>query len=409
MSSEFHSFDTNREAKDFVRRIVDRPIPEQVKDLGRGISLHSYTQELSGGMFTNVYDLSFRAENVSPSIALHDRLASVFSYVRKHSDIRVATGGGFFFLADKASAVPRRLSLNLALQDGHLHGLPVVDREAVILSEGQLSAEYLKALGTLSLGGDVLSWSGSLTQHKTDSKIFTTGNSIITHIQNDDTGSVRILEDGSRYTPAIDSDDTADIGFALREDGMFIGVNSSTSGHLDIFSHDVVVRTHERHIYGGLPDMRILTLGSTALDGSLQSAISVGPMLDTKNFTAHPINKDSSLGGKPPFLNVPLARTALYCTADEKVHIQLFDGRPDSPIFPGVTPSDAVQFASHNGEVVWGCFLDPGQTARLVVQNDDNTESYGNTHYLKWPTEPGGKFTWMPKIGRPVSSMIVLR
>ena len=67
--------------------------------------------------------------------------------------------------------------------------------------------------------------------------------------------------------------------------------------------------------------MRVLSLGGMALDGSLRGALSVGPLLETEDFAARPINKDLSLSGKPPFLDVPLARTVLYGTADEKVHI----------------------------------------------------------------------------------------
>ena len=78
--------------------------------------------------------------------------------------MRVATGGGFFFLADRASAMPRQLGLNLALQGGRLHGLPVVDREAVLIGNERLSTRYLQALGTLSMGATELGWSGSLTQ-----------------------------------------------------------------------------------------------------------------------------------------------------------------------------------------------------------------------------------------------------
>lgn len=408
MSFELHSFDTDRAATDFVRERVDVPIPERIEDLGRGIALCSYTEELDDGAFTNVYDLSFRADSVCPNIELHNQLTSVFDYVKDKPDLRAATGGGFFFLADKANAMPRQLGLNLALQNRQLHGLPVVDREAVLVNNKRLSAKNLQALGTLSIGETELSWSGSLTQYETEAKIFATGNSIIAHVQNDETGSIRVLEESSRYTPAID-DDTVDIGYVLREDGTFAGINSSTSGYLDIFSHDVVVRTHERHIYGGLPDMRVLTLGGIALDGSLQGALSVGPLIETEDFTAHPINKDLSLGGKPPFLDVPLARTVLYGTADEKVHVQLFDGRPGSPIFPGVTPREASRLVRQGEDVVWGCFLDPGQTAKLVVRSENDVESYGNTHYLKWPTEPGWKFVWTPKSGRPVASIITLR
>lgn len=148
----------------------------------------------------------------------------------------------------------------------------------------------------MGIGGAEISWAGSLTDHESDAIVFANGNSIITHVHNDETGSIRVLEETSRYTPSIDVDETVDVGFIRREDGSFVGVNSHTAGRLDIFSHDVVVRMHERHVHGGLPVMHILTLGSKAIDNSLRGAVSVGPMLDTENFTTHPINADPSLG-----------------------------------------------------------------------------------------------------------------
>lgn len=404
-----HSFDTDRAAKEFVRERVDAPVLEQTEALGEGMVLHSFSQELEEGKFTNVYDLSFPAEHVQPSIELHDRLTSVFDHVKAHSDIRVATCGGFFFLADQASAVPRQLGLNLALVDGQMHGFPVVDREAVLVSGERLSTEHLQALGVLGINNAELSWSGSLTEYETDTKIFANGNSIITHVQNDATGSSRVLEESSHYTPIIDVDDTVDIGFIRREDGIFVGVTSSNNGGLDIFNHDVIVRMHERHVHSELPEMHVRTLGGKAIDGSLQGALSVGPMLETENFTSHPVNRDASLGGRPPFLDVPLARTVLYETDDSMVHLRLFDGRPGSPVFPGVTSNQVVQFITREETVTWGCFLDPGQTAKLVVRGDDDIASYGNTHYLKWPKQPGEKFIWVPKSGRPTASMITLR
>jgi hypothetical protein len=404
-----HSFETDRAAKEFVRERVDVPVVDTVELMDDGMMLRTFPQELEEGEFTNVYDLSFPIDAVRPSIELQDALTSVFEHARTNPDIRAATGGGFFFLADQASAVPRQLGLNLALAEGRMHGFPVLDREAVLVNDGRLSAEHVKALGVLALGDVELSWSGSLTRHETDSKVFASGNSIITHVQSDATGSVRVLDESSRYTSIIDTDDTVDIGFIRRDDGVFVGVSSSTVGKLNIFTHDVVVRTHERHAYGKLPEMRVRTLGSKAIDSTLQGAVSVGPMLDTENFTSHPVNGDKSLGGKPPFLDVPLARTVLYETGDGMIHIRLFDGRPGSPVFPGITPSQAAQSIKADGEIVWGCFLDPGQTAKLVVKGDSDLASYGNTHYLKWPKQPGDKFVWVPKAGRPVASMITLR
>ena len=54
MSFELHNFDTDREARDFVRERVDVPIPERIEDIGRSIVLRSYTEDLGDGTFTNV-------------------------------------------------------------------------------------------------------------------------------------------------------------------------------------------------------------------------------------------------------------------------------------------------------------------------------------------------------------------
>lgn len=66
-----HSFDTDRAAKEFVRERVDVPALGHIESLGEGIVLRTFSQELNEGRFTNVYDLSFPADRVSPSIELH--------------------------------------------------------------------------------------------------------------------------------------------------------------------------------------------------------------------------------------------------------------------------------------------------------------------------------------------------
>lgn len=400
------SFETDAEAKVFVRERVDLPVAEHLEELDRGVLLHTFSQELNEGKFTNIYDLTFSAGSARPNIKLADQLTSVFDHVRSSPDIQIATGGGFFFLADQADASPRQPALNLAFANRHMRSFPSVDREAVISDGKHLTAEYIRALGVVSIEDVELSWSGSLTDYKTDLKVFGNGNSIISHVQNDATGSIRVLDENSRYTPEIDNEDTVDIGFIRRDDGVFVGVSSSKRGNLDIFAHDVVMRSHESHIHKRLPVMKVRTIGNKALDGRLQGAISVGPMLNEADFTGHPINSDKSLGGKPPFLDVPLARTVLYAKDDGTMHLRLFDGRPGSPVFPGVTPRQVAETVKSEGEIAWGCFLDPGQTAKLIVKTQNELASYGNTHYLKWPTQPGEKFIWVPKTGRPVASMI---
>jgi hypothetical protein len=134
--------------------------------------------------------------------------------------------------------------------------------------------------------------------------------------------------------------------------------------------------------------MNILQVGP--LHGSClpDAAVSAGPFLEAADFAAHPINGDPSLGSRPPFTDRRMARLVLYQDPRGWTHLWLFDGRPGSR---------------------WGCFLDPGQTARICLTGPDGLTSYGNRHYLQWPGNTTGRFTWVPGTGRPVSSIITVR
>jgi hypothetical protein len=98
-----------------------------------------------------------------------------------------------------------------------------------------------------------------------------------------------------------------------------------------------------------------------------------------------------------------------YETEDEMVHIKLFDGRPGSKVFSGVTPSEAVEHVCSEASIAWGCFLDPGQTAKICVRGSEVVRSFGNRHYITWPRQRDGLYSWAAKIGRPVGSMIGLQ
>jgi hypothetical protein len=403
-----NSFETAAEAQAFVRDRVDTHIPGQRKSIENRLQFQASTVDLGDGRFTNVYDVSYRAGEMSPTIHVHDQLTSVYGLLGTSDAYKAATGGGFFFLADRMSGTPRQLALNLSMTNGIVRSLPVVDRETVILKSHALSAAFVQSLGLLSINGEELSWSGSLTDHETDAKVYGNGNTHITHEQNEATGKMRVLDERSRFTPAMQPGEMVDIGFVARGDGSFAGIHSSREGNLDIFPHDFVLRCPERFQIAD-PVLNLRTIDSLALDSGLQGALSVGPMLETADFTEHPVNKDASLGGMPPFVERPLARIALYESEDNMVHLRLFDGRPGSETFTGVTPSEAVKLVEADGSVVWGCFLDPGQTAKLCVRTPDGTVSLGNTHYLKWATNPGDKYIWTPEVGRPTASAITLQ
>lgn len=402
-------FTSLAEAQAFVTGEVDRPTSSREDTIGNGVKLVQSTIDLPGGTFTNSYDLTYKNPDVHPDIVAFDRLTSVCDFLTgpDAAHYQAASSGGFFFLADRASGLPRQLALNLSISRGALKSLPVRDQETVISGTGGLEVRPLVSLGSLSINGHDLDWSGSLTDYDTDVKVFSNGNAVITHVQDPITGFARTLEETSRYTPSILDDEHIDVGFVARGNNSFIGVEGSTEGGVDIFAHDFVVRCHQKYIEGN-SELEVLSVGGIALSRFTGGAFSAGPALNIVDFQNHPINHDASLGSRPPFIETHLARSAVYKTSDGLHHIRLFDGRPGSPIFSGVTPSEAVTIIMDTDEIEWGCFLDPGQTARMGVISDDGIKSYGNRHYLKWPTAENSHFLWVPEIGRPNANVIAI-
>ena len=273
-----------------------------------------------------------------------------------------------------------------------------------------MSTVHVDAVGEINLIGNVLTWAGSRTGRTAECYVYGNGNVIITHDTSLTTGSIRSLDEDSRYTPMIEPDsDKIDIGFEALENGEFLASGMSETGRIDLFKYDLVVRCEKPHyIMSGPNRAHIITIGPIKVDMAPESAVTAGPSLLTPNFSEHSINSDPSLGGKPPFTERRMARMVLYHTAGGLTHLRLYDGRPGSKIFTGLTPTEAYRAIDAEDEVVWGCFLDPGQTAKLCVSQDDSLNAYGNRHYLQWPSQVGDSYVWVPDRGRPTSSIISL-
>lgn len=400
-------FSSSDEAQSFIRNVVDAPVTSSSEFVRPGVRFSQSSIDLGGDRFTNSYDLAFNSNERQTDILAFDAAASVYEFISKNKQYAAAVSGGFFFLADRASSTPRQLALNLSISRGNLRSLPVVDRESVVAGHNSLAVRSLVALGTLSLNGHEVDWSGSLTDYDTEIKVYGNANAVIEHRKEEITGSVRVLDENSRYTPEMEEDDFIDVGFIGRGGNNFIGVIGSTAGGVDIFAHDFVMRCPQRYVEGN-SELEVHTIGGITLSRFEGGAFSAGPSINLADFHTHPINSDLSLGNKPPFMDIPLARTALYKTEDNLTHIRLFDGRPGSPVFPGVTPIEAASQILNEGSIEWGCFLDPGQSAKLCVNTGETTSSYGNSHYLQWPNESNQDFIWVPQVGRPVANVIAL-
>lgn len=397
-------FPTLAEAGEFMEIAIDRPVMPMTRRLDGGIELRARAFPIGPDVFCNMYDIAWNQAAIAASLHV-----SACPAIPPHGTdgSQVTASAGFFYLADLSARMPRQASLNLAVSNNAIASLPVTDREAVTCRAGTLAVAYVRAEGLLTLGGTTLTWTGSRTGRRADCYAYGNGNAIIRHQHDSATGTVRVLDEQSMLTPPLPpASGLTDIGFTASGTG-FDAVTESTRGRLDICGHDLVLRCPADH--AGRPDIRIHSIGCLDCYDLPDSAVSVGPPLDCPDFAGHPVNRDPSLGSRPPFADVRMARLVLYADLAGRAHLRLFDGRPGSSAFPGITPAEARDAIAADTSFQWGCFLDPGQTAKLWVTGTNGVDSYGNRHYLRWPQRTGESFGWIPDEGRPVASFITIR
>ncbi|MFD5427696.1 hypothetical protein [Streptomyces sp. NPDC127084] len=383
---------------------------EVVREVAGGIRLTVFPLMLGGGAFTNVYDISWATVKNTAAVHVPSRPVPVLDFASTRR-AAVAASGAFFFLADEASASPSPASLNFAVADGRLRSLPVTDREALICQNGQLTLTHIPAHGRLMLNGRELVWEGSRTGRVADCYAYGNGNAVINGLAHPVTGKARVLNEQSRTTPVLPpSAGWADVAFRTAADGTFVSTAVAPSGNLDIFSAHLVLRCPTSLIAGrGTNVLRIGSIGPLHEEQLPDAAVSVGPSLGLLGLEAHPINHDHSLGDNVAFASRRLTRLVLFQTTDGHTHLRLFDGRPGSRTFTGVTPDEASAAVSAEANVTWGCFLDGGQTAKICIRDTHGHHTtYGNRHYLRWPRNGEHGFRWTPDAGRPVGSLITL-
>lgn len=408
-ASGSRSFSSLREATAFVEAAVDRPVTPWDYQVATGIELRVFPRTLSSGQFTNVYDVNWEPGAATAGIHITARPADIRVAGQARGAL-VTASAGFFVLGDKASALPHQASLHLAISEGRIVSLPVADREAVLSRDGTLSAAPVRAEGRLVIDSRELTWTGSRTGRSAQCYVYGNGKAVIAHQHDPVTGTARVIDEASRLTPAIQPGvRMTDVGFIFADGGGFRSAAVSTSGRMDIFGYDAVVRCPAGIVEPGhVSTMDILQVG-TLRGGSLpDAAVCAGPSLDAADFAAHPVNNDPSLGSHPPFTDRRMARLVLYHDRQGRTHLRLFDGRPGSRRFSGVTPAEVRDTIATDTGFRWGCFLDPGQTAQMYMNGPDGLTSYGNRHYLQWPGNGTGRFTWVPGTGRPVPSIITI-
>lgn len=398
------SFATPEEAAAYLAPLLDQPVERSQRELGKG-ALFQAEPIFFGETFTNAYTLRWRPP-VRASVIVAEPPISAVEFARKNQSIATTTGG-FFFLADRCLYRPKTLSLNLAVQNGKALSVPVSSQEALVSQGGALFVTDVAASGALSLNRERLLWAGSKTSIEADCHTYGNANCIILHQPDATTGKVRTFQEESRLTPEIKGARLCDLGFVAQPEGYFQATHRSDQGRLDIFQYDLVLRCPRSLAKEGAR-LEVHTIGPLTLERSLQGAISVGPSLLHPDPYNHPLNDDRSLGSFPLLRERPAARLVFYETSDGWRHLSLFDGRPGSKTFLGVTLAEAASLVASRGEVISGCFLDSGNTSKLNIRQERELSSFGNRHYLRWPEAPGGRFIWNPDQGRATASLLAL-
>ena len=402
------SFRSLPEALRFMETEIDRPASSRVADLGNGFELHVSSRTFSDGGFTNVYDLSWNPSDATATVHVNSRPVKA---IEQAQGALAITSAAFFVLMDETSGLPAQTSLNFVIDQGRILSLPVIDREALLCRDGTLSTDHISAEGQLVINGTELTWAGSRTGRTAQSYVYGNGNIVIPRRKDPTKGSVRFLDEASRRTPSLSAgDQLVDVGFIATDDGGFRSTAIAAEGGMDIFAYDIVVRCPAQHIDPqGDNRMGITRIGSLSGDALPDFAVTVGPSLNTSDFTAHPINRDLSLGDSPPFVDQRKAQLVLYHDLEGRTHLRLFDGRPGAPLFQGATPTEARDTIAADTGYQWGSFLDGGQTAKMWVIENGTMTSYGNRHYLRWPKHDADDFVWVPDSGRPTPSFITFQ
>lgn len=393
-------FHTHQEAMAAVAELTDCPVAEYERVLSSGVTICTRSYAHADGEFTNSYDVSYPAAEAAASIDVHDSPRAITDVVCPAD--KAIVSGGFFVLADDGT-LARQASLNFAASANGIHSMPVSDKEAVVISEGHIVPRHVRAMGELSLDGRSYRWRGSKTDHTGAMTIFSNGNLAIDHVPGQVTSTRRVVRESSKLTPLCERN-YADVGFVKDGAREFRACGFARAGGLDITQYDFAVRMKEKQARRA--DVLTVDVVDDMVTTDIEGGFSAGPLLMECDFAAHPINSDEALGSYPSFTNRRMARLVLYITADETVHFRLFDARPGSQRFTGVTPREARRIIAQEVDGVAGVFLDGGQTAKMYVAGSGLPMTMGNRHYVQWPQGEDEKFVWTPDSGRPIPSMI---
>lgn len=254
----------------------------ETKEISEGAVFEQGSIELGNDAFTNFYDLSFRAENpaITPQIFSADHIASLKRILVNNEKVIGAINAGFFYLVDEGAQMPIDPTYNLCIRKHSIVGLPTSDRPLLYTSGSQLGAKDVQARGIIALGSNEYKWSGARTKRSVNVQenhitLYNSACCTIRHIQSDETGSKRILDEKLNFTPK--DSNVFDVVVQADNQGLLRIKDVVGGGNTNFFAGNFILHFKE----GDISRLRIgdlvqpLTLGDIDL-AEIDSAVSIG-------------------------------------------------------------------------------------------------------------------------------------
>ncbi len=395
-----------RDQHAFAVRI--RPSMMQV---ARQVALTAETVKLTGGRFTNLYEL--RAARESSRLVLWSDSGGAYLCDLLDAPATVAAiSGSFSFISDDHSYAPVEPCFDLCVREGMVVSLPTSDKPALLSQGGAAIIRQVRARGQLIVGSRTVRWVGSKARGPSDLlaqgtvEVYGAANCQIRYAAAEQTGFTRYVTRSDNVT----SSDGAVVDAVVRSERRGLVLTEiCPGGGADLFAGAFVLRFRPPLPTDLQPGCPVEIMSIDDLDcHSISAAMSVGPSV--ADAAAGDVDGYSGfLGNKPFQAGTHYART-LISLDETEVILQVLDGAPLTRRFRGPSPGEVRDIVSARGRDPAQVFhLDGGGSAKMVVLGGGKRITLGSMHYLRWPQRPSQSFQWQGLYGRRLHSAICVR
>ncbi len=372
-------------------------LESQSRELTPGLMSFQETNALKDGRFSNLYWVEIDKNKFNFTLSASTSPIPLLDFNLANRKVIAGINFGSFFLSDDLHT-PVTTFYNLMINSGKIFQFPSNTRPALKSKDGKLSEIKIPANGTLNLGNQTFTWSGSNSVEKTDLKIFGMFDLTIGKIKFDKVSTRRkILSETSFVT--CDTEET------------LLGINISKGQPkleriirtpLDLTQFAYVIKGNSELLKKAKVGQEItgVRFGRVSFDDEnvCSASFSLGKTRDEliNNLRTQLIFPK---GGEPkPMSKDYLKSWSVVLETKDKIIFFIGDARPKVKNQEGLSVFELQTILQKKFDYSWACVGDSGQSSKLMVIGD-TAEIYGNMHYQNYS---GKSPVWDGKNGRHI-------